>query len=44
MAVKLKGIDVSHYQGTIDYAKLKGKVDYVIMQIGYGRYTSQVDA
>lgn len=43
MAVKLKGIDISHYQGTIDYAKLKGKVDYVIMQIGYGRYTSQVD-
>ena len=44
MAVKLKGIDVSHYQGNIDYSKLKGKVDFVIMQIGYGRYANQVDS
>ena len=44
MAVKLKGIDVSHYQGNIDYSKLKGKVDFVIMQIGYGRYANQADS
>lgn len=43
MAVKLKGIDVSHYQGNIDFAKLKGNVDYVIMQIGYGKYAYQTD-
>jgi GH25 family lysozyme M1 (1,4-beta-N-acetylmuramidase) len=38
-----KGIDISHFQGTPDFSKLKGKVDFVIVQIGYGRYTSQVD-
>lgn len=43
MSVKFKGIDVSHHQGKIDFSKLKGKVDFVIMQIGYGRYASQVD-
>lgn len=43
MATTFKGIDVSHYQKNIDFSKLKGKVDFVIMQIGYGRYTSQID-
>lgn len=43
MAKTFKGIDISYCQGNIDFAKLKGKVDYVIMQIGYGKYTSQVD-
>lgn len=39
----LKGVDVSHYQGNIDFAKLKKSVDFVIMQAGYGKYTSQTD-
>ena len=43
MAKTFKGIDVSHYQGNIDYSKLKGNVDFVIMQIGYGRYANQID-
>lgn len=43
MGKTFKGIDISYCQGNIDFAKLKGKVDYVIMQIGYGKYTSQVD-
>ena len=38
-----KGIDVSYCQGNIDFAKLKGNVDYVIMQVGYGKYARQVD-
>lgn len=43
MAKTFKGIDISYCQGNIDFAKLKGKVDYVIMQIGYGKYARQVD-
>lgn len=41
---RTKGIDVSHYQGNIDFAKLKGKTDFVIIQAGYGRLASQKDA
>jgi len=39
------GIDVSHHQGTIDWAKVKqgGQVDFAIIRAGYGRYASQVD-
>lgn len=43
MGKTFKGIDVSYCQGNIDFSKLKGKVDYVIMQIGYGKYARQVD-
>lgn len=39
----LKGVDVSRYQGDIDFAKLKKSVDFVIMQAGYGKYASQTD-
>lgn len=38
-----KGIDISRWQGKPDFAKLKGQVDYVIIQIGYGRVSSQKD-
>lgn len=41
--MKLKGIDISHFQGTPDFSKLRGQVDFIILQIGYGRYASQVD-
>lgn len=38
-----KGIDVSHYQKKIDWAKAKNVVDYAIMKIGEGRYSFQKD-
>ena len=38
-----KGIDVSHYQKKIDWAKVKNVVDYAIMKIGEGRYSNQKD-
>ena len=39
-----RGIDISRYQGKPDFSKLKNEVDFVIVQAGYGRYASQVDA
>ena len=38
------GIDISRYQGKPDFAKVKTAVDYVILQAGFGRYASQLDA
>ncbi len=38
-----KGIDVSHYQKKIDWAKAKKVVDYAIVKIGEGRYSNQKD-
>lgn len=40
----LKGIDISVWQGTIDWAKVKSQVDFVIIRAGYGKYASQKDA
>ena len=39
------GIDVSTHNGNINWATVKasGKVDFVILRAGYGRYASQVD-
>lgn len=34
--MKLRGIDVSHYQGEIDWNKVKGQIDYAILSVGYG--------
>ena len=44
MATK-NGIDVSKWQGTIDWAKVKatGKVDFAILRAGYGKLASQKD-
>lgn len=39
----LKGIDVSEWQGTIDWSKVKDEVDFVILRAGYGRLASQKD-
>ncbi len=39
-----KGIDISRYQGTPDFGRLKNEVDFVILQAGFGRYASQKDA
>ena len=34
--MKLKGIDVSHHQGVIDWNKVKSQIDYAILSVGYG--------
>jgi len=39
-----KGIDVSKHQGTIDWSKVKGNVDFAIIRAGYGKLISQKDA
>lgn len=41
----LNGIDVSQWQGKIDWAKVKasGKVDFALLKAGYGKETYQVD-
>ncbi|WP_346928337.1 glycoside hydrolase family 25 protein [Clostridium sp.] len=42
--MKLKGIDVSHHQGVIDWAKVKSQIDYAVLSVGYGdNITSQDD-
>lgn len=41
----VKGIDVSTFQGNIDFKKVKASgIDFVILRAGYGRETSQKDA
>ena len=42
-STKTHGVDISQYQGTPDFAKLKNAVDFVIIKAGYGRYRDQVD-
>ena len=44
MANKTNGIDISRYQGKPDFGRLKSEVDYIILQAGYGRYSSQKDS
>ena len=39
----IKGIDVSEYQGSIDFEKAKKQIDFVIARAGYGRYAAQKD-
>ncbi len=40
----IKGIDVSSWQGVIDYKKVKaGGIDFVIIRAGFGREVSQKD-
>ena len=40
----LKGIDVSKYQGTIDWEKVKASgVQFAILRAGYGMYENQID-
>lgn len=31
-----KGIDISYHQGTVDFAKLKSEIDFIILREGYG--------
>ena len=41
MGQMLKGIDVSHHQGAIDWTKVKA--DFAIIRAGYGKYAYQED-
>ncbi|WP_346920934.1 glycoside hydrolase family 25 protein [Clostridium sp. UBA7339] len=42
--MNLKGIDVSHHQGNIDWDKVKSQIGYAILSVGYGdNITSQDD-
>ncbi len=42
--MKIKGIDVSHHQGKINFEKVKNTgIEFVIIRAGYGKYTSQKD-
>ena len=41
---KAKGIDVSHWQGRIDFEKVKSQgYSFVMINAGYGKYISQKD-
>lgn len=43
--VPYKGIDVSRYQGDIDWAKVKkAGIEFVMIRAGYGKHSDQVDA
>ena len=43
--MEYKGIDVSKYQGNIDYSKVKASgITFVIIRIGYGMYDNQKDS
>lgn len=33
-----KGIDISYYQGNIDFNKLKGKIDFAMVRTSYGNF------
>ena len=39
----IKGIDVSEFQGSIDFEKVRTQTDFVIVRAGYGRLASQKD-
>ena len=41
--MKYKGIDVSKWQGDINFKKVKSSIDFAIIRIGYGMYESQKD-
>lgn len=41
--VKSMGIDVSEWQGDIDFAKTASAIDFAVLRAGYGKLTSQVD-
>lgn len=37
------GIDVSHHQGTIDWDRVAGQIDFAILRCGYGSNTTEQD-
>jgi len=45
LGFRLKGVDISHWQGIIDFAVMKEHVDFVIMRYAYGNsfFDSKLD-
>jgi len=44
MSLQLSGIDVSQYQGSIDWTKVVNDgIEFAIIRAGYGRLVSQED-
>jgi len=43
LALTRKGIDISVWQGNVNFDKVKGNVDFVILRAGYGRESYQKD-
>ena len=41
--MEYRGIDVSKWQGDIDFNKVKSNIDFIITRIGYGMYENQKD-
>jgi GH25 family lysozyme M1 (1,4-beta-N-acetylmuramidase) len=41
--VKLKGIDVSKFQGDIDFSTTAANIDFAVLRAGYGKLTTQED-
>lgn len=41
--VKLKGIDVSEFQGDIDFNTTATNIDFAVLRAGYGKLTTQED-
>ncbi len=41
--MEYRGIDISKYQGDIDFNKVSKNIDFAIIRIGYGMYESQKD-
>lgn len=41
--VKLSGIDVSRFQGNIDFDKAASAIDFAVIRAGYGKLTTQED-
>lgn len=41
--MEYRGIDISKYQGDIDFNKASKNIDFAIIRIGYGMYESQKD-
>lgn len=37
------GIDISKWQGEIDFAKVKDQVDFIILRAGFGKFATQKD-
>lgn len=44
MSIQLSGIDVSQYQGNIDWSKVvNNRIEFAMIRAGYGKLASQED-
>ena len=44
MNIKKNGIDVSEWQGHIDWEKVKPHIDFAVIRLGYGQNTLDSEA